>query len=290
VLLLFGFMPLAGAAASLLVIRQGMPLPSQGLPTFNAVLAKLEAKQNRVELDEFADEMMSLFHADEENISTKPLVADSIYQVVLAWKHKGAVLLVASDGAASFRRAGVVGWTNGWFDLAMMESIPGLAALSPINSTAYPTAIWRLRFTNETKEIVTLNDLRGRPLAVIKPRETIERFMINRVDTSVQGNVVIHEVCLEADYSIGLPSGVRLPLDPPGALRARGVEYSREVNGGGVTLKFGRDGNSGVYIATLAPEHRTSIWTLVLIMVTVGVLVFVLGWFLASRRKRLVEG
>ncbi|RMG24648.1 MAG: hypothetical protein D6724_05630 [Armatimonadetes bacterium] len=285
----FVFVPFAGTAAKVVVISQGMPLPSQGLPTFNGVLAELEASKNRVELDEFAEEMMSLFHADEENISTKPLVADSIYQVVLAWKHEGAMLLVASDGAASFRQAGVLGWTNGWFDLAMMESIPGLKALSPINSTVYPTAVWRLRFTNETKEVVTLNDFRGRPLAVIKPQETIERFLINRVDAAVQGNVVIHEVCLKADYSVGLPSGVRLPLDPPGALRARGVGYPREVRGGGVTLKFGPDSSTGVFIATLTPEQTSSIWMLVVIVVTFGVVLLILRWLLASGRTRSVE-
>lgn len=281
--------PLTASAARVIVIPQGSPLPPQGPLSFEEVLDQLNTAPDRPELDEISDDLLSLFRSNKDQTS-HPAVADPVHQVVFAWEHWGGDLVVAGDGTASFRESGVLGWTNGWFDLAMMESVPGLKQLNPVHFLASSWPLWRLRLTNRTGEVATLYDFRGRPLAVVKPQETIERFLVNRIDPEVLGNVMIHEVCLLADYSVGFESGVRLPLDPPGGLRARGVEYSREVTRGGVTLSFGRDESTGLYIATLTPrEHSTPTWLFAVSIVAIGVVSLILRWLLTSGRRRSVE-
>lgn len=275
-------------AARVFVLPQGGPPRTQGPPTHTEVLQALYDGETQPELDRLTHDLLSLFRPTGERVS-RP----SAGLVVLGWKSDGDVLLVADDGTASFQKSGRL-WQDGWFDFALMGAIPGLRDLNPIgrpgNDLRGFPLFWRIRLTNETSEVATLFDFADRPLAVVKPGEAIERFLLDRINPKMLGHADVYRVSVSADYSVGFESGVRLPLDPPGGLRARGVDYSREVTRGGVTLRFDRDESTGLYITTLTPrEHSTPTWMLAVSIVAIGVVSLILRWLLTSRRKRSVE-
>jgi len=278
-------------AARVFVGLQGGPPPYPGPPTLDEVVDTLSSAEDDPRLDKLRADILSLFHPTGERVS-RPSVADADY-VVFGWSAHGDLLLVAEDGTASLQRG--IGWQNGWFDFAMMAATPGLRSLNPVgrlNEDLYGFSLfWRIRLTNETNQVATLYDFADRPLAVVKPGEVVERFLIDRINPGLLGHAVVHKVTWAADYSVGFASGVRLPLDPPGGLRARGVEYSREVTRGGVTLRFAPEASTGGYIATLTPQkHGAPIRVLLGGVGGLAVVSLTIRWLVKSLRGRRVQG
>ncbi len=142
---------------------------------FPSIVDELRKWSDDPQLDQFTDEVFSLFH--RQSISSFPWVNE---RIVFAWLAGDQLLIVDDGGAASLGTVGGQRWENGWFDLAMLDALrlPGEAY------ALLTAAVDWVRIENETRsELLLLDDVGkaatpeegGRVLSRVAPGETVVR-------------------------------------------------------------------------------------------------------------------